>query len=513
MWTSENLDNTFCNLVQSDEFVYSCNENMESFGADDFYTIFINGTIHDQINSSQTCELFYLSKTFVPRAPYNLSVLSFENYNFSWETPYKREMHLQANELAYELSYKRDDESWEKQKRIHIFEDEKSVVLLQSSFQDGESYVARVRAKPKNSSIYRGDWSEWSNTVEWTTNEDLSGNIWIPKNPIAILCLIFGIVLIIILSCKPIKLPQRLWKNVWVLVPDPEPFFKPLYMRHQGNFKSWLGCPYVTLTLPIDVSVAHTEDLEIYSRNVFQHETKLGINNTDVTVKLLFSNGNQDCRKCNCDSGKRDTSFQGISIDTVTVSDGVTPCCSKCNTISGLFDNSRIADGETSADEGYPTLNVDSGGSNFLDNFPDNGPHPEVSSDHSLEHSFDIPENGARPNLFDLISIPPEEWEMQASPSQDDENVFYSDENYDSLSPSSGSSKDFGYPTICMDMDTIDSGFADSECGSPVESEFGNSENSPKMQNLESYNEHEDEWQRNYVKQWVPVGTTSVSGN
>ncbi|OCT64152.1 interleukin-21 receptor [Xenopus laevis] len=510
MWTNEDLENTFCDLVQTDEFMYICNEDMEYFGADDIYTIFINGTINGQMNTSQTCGPFYLSKTFVPRAPYNLTVLFSENYNFSWETTYKWEVHLQANELAYELSYKRTDESWKKQKCIHILEDEKNVVLLQSSFQNPGGYIARVRAKPKNSSIYQGDWSEWSNSVQWTTNENISGNIWIfTKSTASVLCLVCGIVIIIILSCKPIELPQRLWKNVWVLVPDPGLFFKPLYMRHGGDFKSWLGYPYVTISLPIDVSVAPSEVLEIYSRNVLKHATKPGLDNSDVNEKLLSSNAScgtrsQGCRLCNCSAGTNDTSFQSISIETVTVSDGATPCCSKCNDVNGLFDNGRIADGETSGDDGYPTLNIDSGGSNLLDHFPENGPQSEASSNHTLEHSFDIPENTARPNLFDVISIPPEEWKMQASPSQDDESVFYSDEHYDSLSPSSGSSEDFGYPRMCLDMDTIDSGFVDSECGSPVESDFGKSKNSPKMQNLEPYSGHEEEWQTNYVKQWVP---------
>ncbi|OCT61537.1 interleukin-21 receptor [Xenopus laevis] len=500
MWTNEDLENTFCDLVQSGEFTYTCNEEMEYFGADDTYMIFINETIEGKTISNQMCQPFYLSKTFVPRAPYNLTVLISENYNFSWETTYKREVHLQATELAFELSYKRTDESWEKQKRIHILEDEKSVVLLQSSFQDAEGYIARVRAKPKNASIYRGDWSEWSNAVQWTTNENISGNIWILNNLTAsVLCLICGIVIIIILSCKPIELPQRLWKNVWVFVPDPEPFFKPLYMRHEGNFKSWLGSPYVTLPLPIEVSLAPPEVLEIYGRNVLKHATKLGLDNTYVNEKLLSSNAScgthrKDCGKCNCSAGTNDTSFQGISIETVT--DGTTLCCSKSNTINSLLNNSRIENEETTCDDGYPTLNIDSGGCNFLDQYPDNGPHSEISSNHSLEQNSDIQENAARPNLFDLISIPPEEWEIQASPSPDDENVFYSNGHYDSLSPGSGSSEDFGYPRMCLDMDTIDSGFAGSECGSPVESEH-----SPKVQNLEPYS---GQWQRNYVKQWVP---------
>lgn len=33
------------------------------------------------------------------------------------------------------------------------------------------------------------------------------------------------------------SLPSRLWKNVWVQVPSPEPFFQPLYMGHSGDFK------------------------------------------------------------------------------------------------------------------------------------------------------------------------------------------------------------------------------------------------------------------------------------
>ncbi|KAG8433026.1 hypothetical protein GDO86_017337 [Hymenochirus boettgeri] len=497
IWTTEESETTFCDLIQNeDPQEHTCNMDLEDFGADDIYTISINTSINGENHSSQLCESFYLRKTFVPKAPYNLAVSVSEFYNFSWQTIYSSGLHFQANELAYELSYKKKDESWEKQKCIHILEDEKSVVLLQSSFQDAEDYEARVRTKPKNSSIYQGGWSKWSSSVVWRTKsfEKKNEYIWLLKNWISFFS--FVVVIMTVLFCI-LKLPQRLWKNGCFIIPNPEVYFKPLYMGHNGDFKSWLGSSYATSTLPIEVTVAHAGVLEIYSRNVFEHISKLGIDNTSVQEKLLLSKECNDihsegCTKCICSTGTRDRPSQQISIETVTVAGGNTPCCSQCNDIIALFDNSCIADGESSADDGYPVLSFDCDSSN-LNHFLDNVQCSEVSINHTRDCTFDLEDNTTRPNLLNLISA-----------SQDDENVFYSDEHYDALSPGSGNSEDFGYSMNCLDLDTIDSGFVDSECGSPVDSEFGNHDIPPKMPNMESYSRNEEEWQRNYVKQWVP---------
>lgn len=62
---------------------------------------------------------------------------------------------------------------------------------------------------------------------------------------------------------------------------------------------------------------------------------------------------------------------------------------------------------------------------------------------------------------------------------------------------SAGRSED-GYPNIVLDLDTIDSGFLESECSSPVQSDFSNKEDIEDV--VISVPQHS---RTNYVKQWV----------
>ncbi|MEE6522051.1 hypothetical protein FKM82_020456, partial [Ascaphus truei] len=239
-WTVEDPEaDTPCPLIQSaNTHKYTCWADMSFFSSEDTFNISIQRTVYGQRDSAQDCGPFLLSENFVPATPYNLSVSFSDNYNISWKTMYEGPLHfLRDGEVAYELSYRKEEDSWENQKCIHILEDEKNVILLKSSFQEDAEYVARVRAKPGNTSMYHGAWSEWSSPTTWRTQMDVNGNgnTWPFKNWIALLC--GGIIIAIMVMFKPLKLPQRLWKNVWVFVPSPAFFFKPLYMGHNGDFK------------------------------------------------------------------------------------------------------------------------------------------------------------------------------------------------------------------------------------------------------------------------------------
>ncbi|KAM4697771.1 interleukin-21 receptor-like [Rhinophrynus dorsalis] len=516
-WITEDSEEMFCDLIPSaTKREYTCYIEMNYFGADDIYLISINQTISEQNSSTLECGPFLLSNTFQPTAPFNLTVSFSKNYNFSWNTAYESSLSLQNGELEYELSYKREKQSWVEQQSIHILEDEKSVVLMQSSFQDEEDYEARVRAKPQNTSqIYQGSWSEWSSSITWRTQVDVKTNENIQTSYKWITFLCAGTIIAIMLILKSLKLPQRLWKNVWVFIPDPAPFFKPLYVGHNGDFKSWLGPSFNTTTLQFEVGMVHAENLEICNQNMFKHASKLGLDGTEklLPIKTCSNNHSQCCRKCNSSSGIRDVTFEHISIDFVTVTEEGTPCCSHCFNNNRQLDENHNDDEEKNEDDGYPSVNIDSGNSTLLNQLLASESNTEISVNPRNECTFNLQENIMRPNMniLDLISIAPEEWELQVSPSQGDESLFY-DEHYNSLSPGSGNSEDFSYPRMCLDLDTIDSGFMDSECGSPVESDFGNGDISSKMENLDSYHKQEEECQRNYVKQWVPCNSTTVGG-
>ncbi|XP_066433600.1 interleukin-21 receptor [Eleutherodactylus coqui] len=473
-WTSEE-SNDMCVVVECEnKHGYVCTMDMEDASVDDICTVTITTNIKERYYSNEICKPFRIGDYFQPVPPVNLTVSLSENYHISWETFYDNHI-FRSGELAYELSYKKDGESWLNQTIIQVLEDEKNMVLLRSSFQADEQYVARIRAQPKSMSIYKGHWSEWSTSVTWSTptdGETIKMQIGIISWIIAILAFLG-----IIMSC--FRYTPILWKKVWVLVPDPEPFFKPLYKGHEGDFKSWLGPSYIPYpVIPYEGTSTCPEILEIdcHSPN----------NNMMIKKQLLpkscLSEKNQIGRICGCKNPD-------------------TQCCSQCNTSTNTTTDGSVNEEDSSKDDGYPSVNLDSG--NMLDHLLDHGSHAQSA----IPLKFGLHEDFLRSsmNLLNLLSMPPEEWELQESPQDDDENVFYNDENYNSLSPDSGDSGNFGYPKICLDMDTIDSGFADSECGSPVDSDFGNGDIPTKPINPDPYNDDDEISERNYVQQWVPT--------
>ncbi|XP_077129636.1 interleukin-21 receptor [Ranitomeya variabilis] len=475
-WTFEELYET-CILVECEKkHEYICNIDMEDFSVDGNCTLTITTNINGRYHSNQICKLFMIGHHFKPVPPFNLTVSISENYNISWETYYDNHL-MRGGELAYELSYKKDEESWLDQKTIQVLEDDKNVVLLRSYFQPSEQYVARIRAHPRKTSIYRGHWSEWSEMVSWTTPTDdvkalpptedqhIKIQIGVISGIIAILAFLG-----IILTC--FRYTPPMWKKVWVVVPDPEPFFKPLYKGHHGDFKSWLGPHYMPFPLlSSDGGSTYPEVLEIDNHCM----KKLFLSKTSVPEK------NQFCGLCG----------------DVKVNPGMQ--CAQCSTstTTTTTTDGSIKEEDRSTDDGYPSFNMS-------DHLLDHGSNPQST----ISLKFGLHEDFLRSNfnMLNLMSIPREEWELPESPSQEDnENVFYNVDNYNSMSPDSGNSGDFGYPRICLDMDTIDSGFVDSECGSPVDSEFGNGDIPTKPLNPDPYNGGDEISERNYVQQWVPT--------
>ncbi|NXJ76250.1 IL3RB protein, partial [Trogon melanurus] len=75
-----------------------------------------------------------------------------------------------SNALEYEVTYKREWESWEKAATLLL----SNTTRYQLSHEDlvlGSSYVARVRARPRPASGFSGQFSEWSVEASWKTPE------------------------------------------------------------------------------------------------------------------------------------------------------------------------------------------------------------------------------------------------------------------------------------------------------------------------------------------------------
>ncbi|KAM8820033.1 cytokine receptor common subunit beta-like [Eudromia elegans] len=132
--------------------------NTLGIGVDDIYGFKPNKTLKTELN-------VHLYKTVQPLPPQNLSVnlMTSGDFLLTW----KGEEGL-SNALEYEVAYKQKWESWEKAASLSL----SNTTRCHLSHEDlvpGSSYVARVRARPGQSSGFSGHFSEWSTEASWET--------------------------------------------------------------------------------------------------------------------------------------------------------------------------------------------------------------------------------------------------------------------------------------------------------------------------------------------------------
>ncbi|XP_068100648.1 interleukin-21 receptor [Hyperolius riggenbachi] len=501
---SEDVCELFPSERKDDEYI--CIIDMEDFNSDTYYTISVHDNVSGNKAAPKTCGPYSIIDKFKPVAPFNLTVSYSEDYNkswnISWKTLYDTDIYRGDN-LAYELRYKKVAESWQDSQIFNILEDVKNLEVRGSLFEAGEMYTARIRARPKNTSVYKGSWSDWSAAVSWRAPPDGRRTEAAWQNWTISLMALFALMVAVILFA--FRWPKCLWKNVWVLIPDPGKFFKPLYMVHHGDFKSWLGASYYHTT-SLEENMAFPEVFEVYNPGLLKNVARLDLSNTEkqklLMNKMCSSKDSQDCRRCDCMKAAVDETPENLPAGTLH--------CPHFVTMNGEEAGIHRSgdDSYPYANDGYPYAKLGNDNRNML--YLKSDHESEVTTSSSVDPSFQEILLRSNMNILDLVSLPPEEFPFQESPSQDDdENVFYND-NYNALSPDSETSADFGYPRVCLDLDTIDSGFCDSECGSPVDSDFGNNGMPPKPLNSDSYSGEEEIYERNYVKQWVPSHCTST---
>ncbi|OXB51833.1 hypothetical protein ASZ78_007937, partial [Callipepla squamata] len=99
--------------------------------------------------------------------PQNLSVReSSADFLLTWTAPDGSQG--LSNALEYEVTYKRDWESWEKAASRLL---SNTTHCHLSHLIPGSRYVARVRARPEQGRGFSGQYSEWSTDVSWETPE------------------------------------------------------------------------------------------------------------------------------------------------------------------------------------------------------------------------------------------------------------------------------------------------------------------------------------------------------
>nr|XP_030141037.1 interleukin-21 receptor isoform X3 [Taeniopygia guttata] len=475
---------------------------------------------------------FYLSDNIKPQPPFNLTALFSEGYNISWETIYHNSSFYFLNEeLEYQLRYKRRTDTWETQKIKAVHEDKRTLVILPWELQANTEYEFQVRARPREDSGYGGFWSEWSSPLSLKTSPAVTqtgGMEWL---------LLFGIVVAIMASIATFLAKQQSLWNKMACIPDPAPFFKPLYMAHNGDFKKWVGASHMKMTFDFfEWGIVLPEVLEVYTMHP---------SNSTPQEELHELRKNLPCKPCvsclttpghesqllwcsvNSSGGTEDQSYGHLSIDTVTVADEFTSCNCQCSCNHVYREHEHTNKEDDSAGElGYPKVNLDEEDRRLSsdlhladlstqDKILASG---SVSTDHLSSTSVPVNQQGERGvegevgSILEAFCLQPYQWDLEnpdSLPSPDGESVSYSEGSYDFF-PHNTKPGDC-YPLICVDLDTIDSGFVDSDCGSPVDSEFG--QNSQTICAPIPLEQEGQDFTRSYVKQWVSCRSESpISG-
>ncbi|NWU94449.1 IL21R protein, partial [Upupa epops] len=530
----EDTENTVatCNLLQlsstTSHTQYVCTVDMTELLAD----------VRVQVDATEVADRqrvisqgFYMAENIKPQPPFNLTAVFSEGYNISWETIYQNSPYYFLNEeLEYQLRYRRRADTWEAQRTKAIREDKRTVVILPRELQADTEYEFQVRARPREGTFYHGFWSEWSSPLTLKTSPaavtQTVGMGWL---------LLFGVLVAVAASITAFLAKQRsLWKKMgWI--PDPAPFFKPLYLVHNGDFKKWVGASDMKMNLDFfEWGIVLPEVLEVF--------TKHHSNNTSQE-ELCDLRKEQPCKPCvSCttalgqnspsllssvysSTGALDRSYGHLSIDTVTVADEfICDCQCSCNRVCRGHEHTSEED-SSAGESGYPKVNTDDENRKIAsdshtadlttqDKILASG---SVSTDHLRSTSDPAHQQaegaleGGMCSILEALCLQPNQWDLEnpgSLPSPDGESVSYSEGSYDfSHIARFGDS----YPMICIDLDTIDSGFVDSECGSPVDCEFEpNSQANCASICLEQEGE---EFPRSYVKQWVSCRSDSpVSG-
>ncbi|KFW87364.1 Cytokine receptor common subunit beta, partial [Manacus vitellinus] len=142
-----------------------CRNSTDYFGmgVEDIYGFKPNKMLQAELN----VDLF---QNVQPLPPQNLSVSLMTSGDFllTWKTA--DESQMLGNALEYEVTYKREWESWEGAASL-LLSNTTHCNLSREDLVPGSSYIARVRARPGQASGFSGQYSEWSMEASWKTPE------------------------------------------------------------------------------------------------------------------------------------------------------------------------------------------------------------------------------------------------------------------------------------------------------------------------------------------------------
>lgn len=502
------------------------------------------------VNSSVDCPDFNATKHIKLIAPFNLNVSHVPpcgTYNFTWQVVYDGQY---IDKYEYELRYERMQDNSELQKVKYKRDHQQFLQLDSSELVGGKEHVAQVRSRPALDTGYHGTWSDWSPPVKWRT--DLCKPDLVPDAQMLIVCGVIAMTFVFV-TVMIINKRERLWRKLWVITPDPEPFFKPLFLEHGGNFTKWVNARYPDALYDVSAKNAmmleKSDAVQVYDgRYALDKASTMGLKPKEKQSDI-HSSWQALCGPCSCTSAHsrgqfgsnnqqwKDKSYGQVSIDTVTVTDE--SACSRCkqkdNPVRPPYTtqcNSNPVQ-ETPNGQDYPPSRQ-----YFNQLHPLTPGTPELGANASpLNEMMSLLRPFAGPDptggdVLDLQCLNISDWDPENETfSLNGEGASWADRNVsedgswsggslDAISSCSRLEPDLAYPKILLDLDTVDSGFTetdpcfmtpgDLECNDELRAdgvEFGKEPDDNSLSN----SEEGQQYYRSYVKQWVKSPTTAVN--
>ncbi|XP_062999191.1 interleukin-21 receptor [Elgaria multicarinata webbii] len=490
---------------------YTCfSEQKLCFSNNNFYvkvTKFVDAPLNTFSGCSKT---FMFQENIKPHPPFNLTVAaSPTGYNISWKTKYQHHPYNYLNDkLQYQLCYRERGHPWQGWRQKHLLQDTRALWLLPQELEGNTEYEFQVRARPAKHSSYLGTWSDWSLPATLVT---------LPRAPesretrwlvLLLLPLSLFAALMSFLGWR-----QRLWKKLNLFIPSPAPFFQPLYLSHNGDFKMWAGTSHSGATLDVfEWGAVMPEVFGIGHKHLPPRPTKGKWRDSPPISPPAASSPHLQASADGPDS-TQEQAYGHLSIDTVTVAGEFATCCTHCDQASPCCAPEQLQEKEEEKGEGdaaYRSIPFVGGSSSSCDSLPvhemrqrssfptgsqswaSNTPPAFFPAGGSLGRKF-----GNNAQFFGLLLEPCALGNPVSISSLQEETHFYSS----LLSPDFDADGD---PTNSLDLDTIDSGFADCDCGSSVDCESERRRASCGSEPTTVGGEEEREaFLPCYVKQWV----------
>ncbi|XP_019962385.2 interleukin 21 receptor, tandem duplicate 1 [Paralichthys olivaceus] len=411
-----------------------------------------------------------LSISVKPKTPSNVRVTYTDGlYNVSWVN------HNPEDSLQYRVRIRETKDVSKPPVHPLLITESQYILLHHSKLQPGVNYTVDVQAKMAPGHLYQGPWSEWSAAVAWRMAggasvgvEGIYGYCWFFLLPI------FLVFCILLWYFQKQFWPKRL--QMVTFIPRANVFFEPLYHDHGGNFKEWVKplfseCDYLRIDSHLQLMNEKQHDVPQRS------EEKKSFREDDET-----SNGGRFLHVLRPQSNlllhfPGDGSSQGtghsaghVSIHTVTLSgeeyEEDVMSQSSANTLRSYHDGESFGS--------FQEVDREHAGYDLEE--PQLDRQREMLQEHENKISNELSEVG-NINFQPLAEFnEPERISLDSFALNEED----------------------GYP--CVDLDTIDSGFA--ECSSPGASD------SDTAEQMDSNLFQEQKYSNsNYVKQWMICNT------